>query len=456
MTERDSKYEELSTVSTNADSPRQENSEFHPLSLNLMAKQTSSKDNDKNKEYEQKIEKLSSYVIKLKKALEQQNFKVAEQTKEIDALKQHNGELESLVTKFVNEEQTNDIDVEKIKKVSCKIKVDAVNWLCLKFDDKVEWHREESLKEKLAGINAVLPPEFDPIVELERKKQDEKKMKELKDQLDRVISQYESRVVYMQQQLDLTEDKLRNTLQETKKQSEEQGNKIGEMAEHIVTLLDQSSDIRESSLMSFNEESDASMKSEATSKMKLLLAQLQKQKFDSDQAAMNNLKNHLLMLHQTLYDLLKKLATTNVEIVTLEKRWKKKCESIFIEKENEKKEKTEIVEVGRKKIKELEEVIENLKSHCSKETKERDFKIDFLTKEVKKNANLEYIRNILINFMTNKDYTVREGLLPVLATVLQFSPSDLETVKSVWEKEHNSLIAKGGSKVTNLLSIFGK
>lgn len=70
--------------------------------------------------------------------------------------------------------------------------------------------------------------------------------------------------------------------------------------------------------MSFNEELDASMKSEATSKMKLLLAQLQKQKFDSDQAAMNNLKNHLLMLHQTLYDLLKKLATTNVEIVTLE------------------------------------------------------------------------------------------------------------------------------------------
>lgn len=80
MTERDSKYEELSTVSTNADSPRQDSSlqELHPLSLNLVAKQTS-KDNDKNKEYEQKIEKLSSYVIKLKKALEQQNSKVAEQ-----------------------------------------------------------------------------------------------------------------------------------------------------------------------------------------------------------------------------------------------------------------------------------------------------------------------------------------------------------------------------------------
>lgn len=76
------------------------------------------------------------------------------------------------------------VDVEKIKRVSCKIKVDAVNWLCLKFDDKVvsilstnvnsyykEWHREENLKEKLASINAVLPLEFDPIVEAERKKQ---------------------------------------------------------------------------------------------------------------------------------------------------------------------------------------------------------------------------------------------------------------------------------------------
>jgi len=58
------------------------------------------------------------------------------------------------------------------------------------------------------------------------------------------------------------------------------------------------------------------------------------------------------------------------------------------------------------RIKDLEESIENLKTQLSKETKERDLQIDFLHKELKKNVNLEYIRNILINFLTNKDYTV--------------------------------------------------
>lgn len=54
----------------------------------------------------------------------------------------------------------------------------------------------------------------------------------------------------------------------------------------------------------------------------------------------------------------------------------------------------------------MEENIENLKTQLSKETKERDLQIDFLHKELKKNVNLEYIRNILINFLTNKEYTV--------------------------------------------------
>jgi len=77
-----------------------------------------------------------------------------------------------------------------------------------------------------------------------------------------------------------------------------------------------------------------------------------------------------------------------------------------------------------------------LKTECSKQIKERDFKIDFMNKELKKNANIEYIRNIVINFLTNPDVSVREKLLPVVGTVLQFSSTELDTVKGIWEKEH--------------------
>jgi len=241
-------------------------------------------------------------------------------------------------------------------------------------------------------------------------------------------------------------------IMKTKKIVDSQKNKFMEMDHSISLLIENSSDIRENSLIYANEESDEIMKNEAISKMKIFINQLQKQRFENDSSLLDDLKNHLLVLHQTLFDTLKKVGHLNSEIINIEKKWKKKCEGIFAEKENEKREKAEIIDQGRKKIKASEESIENLRAQLSKETKERDLQIDFLNKELKKNVNLEYIRNIIINFLTNKDFTVREKLLPVLATVLQFSTDELDTVKTMWEKEHFSFLSKGSASVSNWLN----
>ena len=42
----------------------------------------------------------------------------------------------------------------------------------------------------------------------------------------------------------------------------------------------------------------------------------------------------------------------------------------------------------------------------AKYLREKDLKMDFLNKELKKNVNIEYIRNIIYNFITNPDITV--------------------------------------------------
>jgi len=227
--------------------------------------------------------------------------------------------------------------------------------------------------------------------------------------------------------------------------------KIGLFSAYVSPITF-SSDIRENSLIYVNEESDEVLKNEAISKMKIFSNQLQKQRFENDSTILNSLKNHFLLLHQTLFDTLKRVANLSSEIANIEKIWKKKCEGIYAEKENEKRQKIEIIDQGRKKIKESEESIENLKTQLSKETKERDLKIDFLNNELKKNVNLEYIRNIIINFLTNKDFTVREKLLPVLATVLQLSADEFDTLKAVWEKEHSSFLSKGSASVSNWLN----
>ena len=43
----------------------------------------------------------------------------------------------------------------------------------------------------------------------------------------------------------------------------------------------------------------------------------------------------------------------------------------------------------------------------AKYLREKDLKVDFLNKELKKNVNIEYIRNIIYNFITNPDITVK-------------------------------------------------
>lgn len=109
------------------------------------------------------------------------------------------------------------------------------------------------------------------------------------------------------------------------------------------------------------------------------------------------------------------------------------------------------MDLGRKKIKDLEGIIENIKVDAQRAVKERDIQIDFLGKELKKNANVQYIKNIVLNFLTNPDYSVREKLIPVLGTVLQFSSTELESAKTAWDKDNKSLIGKGSTQVTNVI-----
>ena len=58
------------------------------------------------------------------------------------------------------------------------------------------------------------------------------------------------------------------------------------------------------------------------------------------------------------------------------------------------------------------------KSEVMLQMKEKEVKIEFLSKEVKKNINVQYIKNILIKFLISNDKNFREKTLPVIANVL--------------------------------------
>jgi len=101
----------------------------------------------------------------------------------------------------------------------------------------------------------------------------------------------------------------------------------------------------------------------------------------------------------------------------------------------------------------MENYIEHIKLETAKYLREKDLRLDFLNKELKKNANIEYIRNVVYNFITNPDLSVREKLIPVIGTVLQFSQTEQEGAKDAWAGERNSVISKStkwiGEKLKN-------
>ncbi len=75
-----------------------------------------------------------------------------------------------------------------------------------------------------------------------------------------------------------------------------------------------SEEIRENCLLYLNEESDESTKNECINKIKILLLELQKMNFEYQFSSLNDIKDHMLLLHQTLYDTLKRLNSANSDL----------------------------------------------------------------------------------------------------------------------------------------------
>ena len=65
--------------------------------------------------------------------------------------------------------------------------------------------------------------------------------------------------------------------------------------------------------MYLSSESDEAAKQEAMNKMKFLLAGLQRISYQHEFSILNDLKTHILLLHQTLYDSLKQLGVSKME-----------------------------------------------------------------------------------------------------------------------------------------------
>eukprot|EP01017_Pseudomicrothorax_dubius_P023152 TRINITY_DN24836_c0_g1_i2.p1 TRINITY_DN24836_c0_g1~~TRINITY_DN24836_c0_g1_i2.p1 ORF type:complete len:409 (+),score=135.18 TRINITY_DN24836_c0_g1_i2:28-1254(+) len=394
------------------------------------------------------VEKYKAALEKAVRAYDAQKTKLAERTAEAEDLRRQNEELTTMVKKYIQEEKPQ-LDIESVNAVVCHLVVDAVPWVGLKTRNGFEWTREDTflpLLDEAAKARLTIPEAFDLGDAAAAKKELAAVKASAEQELATVLKQYEGRFKKMQSHLEESEKRI-GELTEAHRASNAT---IEEFKKIINVLVEASEEIREGNLLYVNEDADAGTRTEAMTSVKARLAELQRLSFDGRLAPLVDVKEHLLLLHETLFDALRKLKTSSEELGQQEKSWRQTCDALIAEKEKEKREKLDIVDVGRKKVRELETAFEAYKQEAGKSLREKDQEIEFLRREAKKNVNTQYVKNILQNFFAAPDAKVQEKLLPVLGTVLQFTPDESATLLENWKRNTTSSFSKflgfGGGK----------
>ena len=118
----------------------------HPVEMKEMASNPSTNEKD------QKIQHLKSLLLKQKKQNDTLKAKLEEQEKENTEFRENYFRNEQLLQSYLQEEK-EEVQFKNIQKVMARIQINSVNWLGIKysnkivsdFNDRQKWVREENI-----------------------------------------------------------------------------------------------------------------------------------------------------------------------------------------------------------------------------------------------------------------------------------------------------------------------
>ncbi|CAD8145310.1 unnamed protein product [Paramecium octaurelia] len=356
---------------------------------------------------EEKIEQQKQLIIKAKLTIDKLRAELAEKTQQLQEEKQKNENLEQIVNKYLGDEK-------KIvcERVLAKVKVEEIEWICIK-NNGIEWVRESEFNKQL---NSQL---HEDIKLLDYSKS--------KDDILVVAQQYDQRMKILQQECFQSEKKKQEILTLFNDLQNEFDKYKQEIMQNINEVVNQSEQIRETTLTLVDQSADCE------AKIKLLLLQLLK----SCSPQLHSLKQHLITLNQTIYELIQQQQEQSNLIEQQGKEHKQRILEIEEERKMEREQKIQHFENGRQQIQLLENTIDQI----TKELREKNIKIDRLCQENQKNANIQYIKNVIIRFFT-EEYSVKQKTIPVIATVLQFTEAEHAIVQQAWERDSKSFLSR--------------
>ena len=270
----------------------------------------------------------------------------------------------------------------------------------------------------------------------------DKDLKNKDNYLTQIINQYEEKLKKLKEEKDQIEKKLKS-LQSIQDNINNEINKEKTYNENIIkNIIEKSNDINNQLKNIFdinNFSNDDSVIQKIYSTIKENINNLKSICNNMDininsntnnmNIWFNELNNFIIILMRELLDNTFKIFEKEKEVSQEKDKNKINIDEIMLNHQDEKNKLFIQIEENRKKIQSLYLKITELKEEKNNITKERDNYIQQLNKKTSSGANLNYLKNIMISFLSSNDKSIQDGLLPVIYKSLDFNESEVKMVQ---------------------------
>lgn len=270
----------------------------------------------------------------------------------------------------------------------------------------------------------------------------DKDLKSKDNYLTQIINKYEEEIKKIKKEKGEIEEKLK-ALQSKQNNIDNEISKEKENNENIIkNIIEKSTDINFQLKNIFeidNFSNDDSVTKEIYSKIKENINNLKSIcenmniNINSNPNNMSiwlkELNNFIIILMSELLDSTFKIFEKEKEESQEKNKYQKTIDEIMINHQDEKNKLFLQIDENMKTIQKLHLKITELENEKFHISKEKDNSIQQLNRQISSGANLNYLKNIMISFLSSNDRSIQDGLLPVIYTSLEFNESEKKIVQ---------------------------
>ena len=332
---------------------------------------------------------------------------------------------------------------EKLSNYECQDGQECELVMKFKYDKEIFYLFKDSKKKYFINEKTLAKELIDQLKNLSNIKiyDFEKDLKNKDNYLTQIINQYEEKIKKLKEE----NEKIEKNFLELKSKNSELNNETSKykniLENTIKTMLEKSNEINIQLKNIFNMDNisnDELVIREVYSKIKENINNLKSicdidnsnsNKISDVNIWLNELNNFNILLLNELQDNIFKILEKEKEESQEKNKYQKTIDEIMLNHQDEKNKLFIELEGNRNKMKNLYAKIAELEKDKFNISKEKENSIQQLNKQINSGANLNYLKNIMISFLSTNDKNIQDRLLPVIYKSLEFNENEIKIVK---------------------------